>query len=199
MEENRPNQLPQVITGRCLQLNIRDLLNGVDLEGSRQARSKLDRRSDALRLFYSYSHKDETLRDELETHLKLLQRQGLIQPWHDRRIIPGDDWEDDIDDNLDRADIILLLISADFIASDYCYEKEMQRAMARHNSREAVVMPIILRPTDWQKTPFSKLQFLPKDGEPVTQWRDRDAAWLNVETGIKRVVEASKGKQQLWH
>jgi internalin A len=190
MEQNRLTKFPQVIDGQVVQLNIRDLLNGVDLEGSRQAKSKLDRHSDALRLFYSYSHKDETLRDELETHLKLLQRQGLIQPWHDRRILPGDEWADDIDDNLNRADIILLLISADFIASDYCYEKEMQRAMERHNNSEAVVIPIILRPTDWQKTPFSKLQFLPKDADPVTQWRDRDAAWLNVETGIKQVVES---------
>ena len=110
--------------------------------------------------------------------------------------MPGDEWADEIDDNLDRADIILLLISADFIASDYCYEKEMQRAMARHNNSEAVVIPIILRPTDWQNTPFSKLQFLPKDGEPVTQWRDRDAAWLNVETGIKQVAESRPGTRR---
>ena len=72
----------------------------------------------------------------------------------------------------------------------------MQRSMERHGKGEAVVIPIILRPTDWQNTPFSKLQFLPKDGEPVTQWRDRDAAWLNVEIGIKQVVESRSSSRR---
>ncbi|MEO1069265.1 MAG: TIR domain-containing protein, partial [Cyanobacteria bacterium J06638_6] len=90
---------------------------------------------------------------------------------------------------------ILLLISADFIASDYCYENELRRAMEHHESGEARVIPIILRSVDWQGTLFQKLAWLPTDGEPVTQWGDRDAAWLNVETGIKRVVESLKGKR----
>lgn len=196
-EEHRQTSF-DVFTGEGLiSLNVRDLLNGVDLEGTRQPTTAMERHSQALRLFYSYSHKDETLRDELETHLKLLQRQGLIQPWHDRRILPGNDWANDIDDNLNRADIILLLISADFIASDYCYDLEMTRAMERHAADEAIVIPIILRPTDWKNTPFSKLQFLPKNAEAVTQWGDRDAAWLNVETGIKRVVESLRGNKRL--
>ena len=180
-----------------VQLNIRDLLNGVDLEGTRLPSRNLERHSQALRLFYSYSHKDETLRDELETHLKLLQRQGLIKPWHDRRILPGDDWVSDIDDNLNRADIILLLVSADFIASDYCYDNEMTRAMERHNNGEAQVIPIILRPVDWRDTPFNKLSWLPQNGTPVVQWDNRDAAWLNVETGLKQVVESLKGDRRL--
>jgi internalin A len=195
MEESRLTEFPQVIDGQVVRLNIRDLLNGVDLEGTRPPTTAMERHSQALRLFYSYSHKDETLRDELETHLKLLQRQGLIQPWHDRRILPGDEWAGDIDDNLNRADIILLLISADFIASDYCYDLEMKRAMERHEAGEARVIPIIVRPTDWQNTPFSKLQFLPKNGKAVTQWGDRDAAWLNVETGIKQVLESSRDRR----
>ena len=173
---------------------MRALLNGVDIEGSRRPESKLERQSDALRLFYSYSHKDDLLREQLETHLKLLQRQGLIQPWHDRRILPGDEWVKEIDDNLNRADIILLLVSADFIASDYCYEIEVKRAMERHETGEARVIPIILRPVDWRGTPFNKLSWLPQNGEPVTQWRDRDAAWLNVETGIKDAITAMKAR-----
>lgn len=191
-EEHRQTSF-DVFTGEGLiSLNVRDLLNGVDLEGSRPPTIAMDRHSQALRLFYSYSHKDETLRDELETHLKLLQRQGLIQPWHDRRILPGDEWAGDIDDNLNRADIILLLISADFIASDYCYDLEMKRAMERHQAGEARVIPIIVRPTDWKDTPFSKLQCLPKDGKAVTQWVNRDGAWLNVEQGIKQVAESRR-------
>ncbi|MEL6763156.1 MAG: COR domain-containing protein [Cyanobacteria bacterium J06607_6] len=192
MEESGLQEMPQVINGKVEKLNVRDLLNGVDIEGSRKRESRIERQSDALRLFYSYSHKDDLLREQLETHLKLLQRQGLIQPWHDRRILPGDDWEDAIDDNLNRADIILFLVSPDFLNSDYCYEIEMPQAMERHEKGEATVIPIIVRPVDWRGTPFNKLSWLPQNGEPVTQWRDRDAAWLNVETGIKDAIAAMK-------
>ncbi|MBE9160543.1 leucine-rich repeat domain-containing protein [Nodosilinea sp. LEGE 06152] len=194
MEESRLTEFPQVIDGQVVRLNIRDLLNGVDLEGTRQPTTAMDRHSQALRLFFSYSHKDDLLREQLETHLKLLQRQGLIQPWHDRRILPGDDWAGDIDDNLNRADVILLLVSADFIASDYCYDIEMKRAMERHESGEARVIPIILRPVDWRDTPFNKLSWLPQNGTPVVQWENRDAAWLDVETGIKRVIQSKLGR-----
>ena len=196
-EEHRQTSF-DVFTGEGLiTLNVRDLLNGVDLEGTRRPAAAMERHSQALRLFFSYSHKDDLLREQLETHLKLLQRQGLIQPWHDRRILSGNDWGNDIDDNLNRADIILLLVSADFIASDYCYDIEMTRAMERYESGEARVIPIILRPVDWRDTPFNKLSWLPQNGEPVVQWENRDAAWLNVETGLKRVVESIKGDKQL--
>ncbi|PSN10307.1 serine/threonine protein kinase [filamentous cyanobacterium CCT1] len=194
IEESRLTEFPQVIDGQVVRLNIRDLLNGVDLEGTRQPTTAMERHSQALRLFFSYSHKDDLLREQLETHLKLLQRQGLIQPWHDRRILPGDEWAGEIDDNLNRADIILLLVSADFIASDYCYDIEMKRAMERHESGEARVIPIILRPVDWRGTPFNKLSWLPQNGEPVVQWENRDAAWLNVEMGIKRVIQSKLGR-----
>ena len=99
----------------------------------------------ALEVFYSYSHKDEALRDELEKHLALLKRQGLITNWHDRRIGAGDEWRDQIDAHARSAQIILLLISADFLASDYCYDVEMKLALERHAAHEAVVIPIILR------------------------------------------------------
>ncbi len=124
----------------------------------------MDESRQAVRLFYSYSHKDETLRNELETHLKLLQRQGLIETWHDRQIEAGDEWKQKIDENLERADIILLLISSDFIASDYCYDKEMGRAMERHSQKEARVIPVIVRDVNWRIAPFAELQALPKDG-----------------------------------
>ncbi|MEM9117049.1 MAG: COR domain-containing protein [Cyanobacteria bacterium P01_F01_bin.56] len=192
MEQSGLQELPQVINGQIVKLNVRDLLNGVDLEGSRRADPDR-RRIDTLHLFISYSHKDNALREELETHLKILNRQGLIQTWSDRCIIPGDEWETDIDANLNRADIILFLISADFIASKYCYEIEMPQAMARHENGEAVVIPVLLRPCDWRNTPFNKLGWLPKNGEPVMTWSDRDAAWLNVEQGIKAVIQQKKG------
>ncbi len=118
-----------------------------------------------LTFFYSYAHEDEELRDELEKHLSLLQRQGLITTWHDRCIAPGTDWVHEIDAHLEAASIILLLIIPDFLASDYCYDVEVQRALERHTCGEARVIPIIVRPVDWHSAPFGHLQCLPRDGK----------------------------------
>ncbi len=141
-------------------------------------------------LFYVYAHPDEKLRRKLEKHLSILSRQGLINTWYDRRIMPGADWQQVIDDHLNTASIILLLISPDFIASDYCYGIEMQRALARHEEGSACVIPIILRPVDWREAPFSSLQALPHDGKPVTTWRPQDAAFVDVTENIRRTLEA---------
>jgi len=146
-----------------------------------------------VEVFFSYAHEDEGLRDELAKHLKLLQREGAISMWHDRRIVAGDEWKGAIDARLESAGIILLLISPDFIASDYCWDVEVKRAMARHAAGEARVIPIILRPCDWQSAPFGKLQGLPKDAKPVTSWEDRDKALLDVVLGIRRVAEEPAG------
>jgi hypothetical protein len=139
-------------------------------------------------LFYSYSHKDEALRDELATHLSLLRRQGVISGWHDRRIAAGTEWAGQIDQHLEAADVILLLVSADFLASDYCYDKEMKRALERHGAGTARVIPVILRPCDWQSAPFWKLQALPKDGKPVTTWGNRDEAFTDIARCIRNAV-----------
>ncbi|MGB8699999.1 MAG: TIR domain-containing protein [Thermosynechococcaceae cyanobacterium] len=147
-----------------------------------------------IEVFISYSHKDETLLEELVTHLANLRRQGKIMAWHDRAIEAGEEWAAQIKGNLESAQIILLLISPPFIASDYCYDIEMQRAIARHKEGTARVIPIIIRPSDWQDSPFSKLQVLPKDALPVTQWSDRDAAFLDVVQGIRRAVESLSQK-----
>src|SRR5713226_3133531 len=120
-----------------------------------------------VRMFFSYSHKDEGSKEQLEIHLAILQRKGLINTWSDRKILAGQNWESIIETQLDHADIVLFLISADFVASDYCYGKEMLRALERHERNEAKVIPIILRPVDWSDAPFSRLQALPKDGKPV--------------------------------
>lgn len=140
------------------------------------------------RVFYSYSHRDEALRDTLETHLSLLRRQGLVAVWHDRRISAGAEWESQIDRNLELADIILLLVSADFLASDYCYDVEMARALQRHEAGSAHVIPIVLRPCDWSDAPFSRLQALPRDARPVPLWDNIDAAWTDVARGIRNVI-----------
>ncbi len=142
-----------------------------------------------IRLFYSYSHKDDALRDKLEEALTMLKRQGLIAGWHDRRISAGEEWKGAIDKNLDEAQVILLLISASFLASDYCYDVEMKRALDRHERREARVIPIILRPVDWRGALFGSLQALPKDGKPIVKWRPPDDGFKNVAEGIRRVIE----------
>jgi len=146
-----------------------------------------------IEVFYSYSHKDEGLRDELDSHLSILRRQGVITGWYDRRIGAGREWEGEIDTHLNTADIILLLISADFLASDYCYDVEIKRAMERHDAGEAHVIPVILRPVFWKGSPFGKLQALPKDARPVTTWANRDKAFLNVAQGIRAAVEELVG------
>jgi TIR domain len=149
--------------------------------------------SGPVALFYSYAHKDEELRDQLDKHLHLLERQGLITSWHDREIRAGDNWANEIDTHLESAQIILLLISADFLASDYCYGVEMRRALERHFAGEARVIPIILRPVDWKLDPIlSSLQSLPTDGKPVTTWSPSppyDAAFEDIAQGIHRVLE----------
>jgi DNA-binding NarL/FixJ family response regulator len=143
----------------------------------------------SLEVFFSYAHKDEALRDKLVTHLSTLKRQGAITDWHDRLISPGAEWVGQIDNHLNAAGIILLLISPDFIASDYCYGVELVRAMERHQAGQARVIPIILRPVDWTGTPFSKLQALPKDGKPITIWANEDEAFLDVAKGLRRITE----------
>lgn len=147
-----------------------------------------------IRRFYSYSHKDEALRDELEEHLSLLKRQGYIVGWHDRRIGAGKEWKDQLDKNLEEAQIILLLISPSFLASDYCYEIETKRALERHDKGEATVIPVLLRPVDvdWEGAPFARLQGLPIDLRPATIWTNKDEAFKNIAQDIRRAIEGMR-------
>lgn len=142
-----------------------------------------------IEVFFSYSHRDEALRDEVAKHLSILQRQGVISAWYDRDIEAGSEWAADIDEHLNLAQVILLLISPDFLASDYCFDLEMKRAMERHEAREAYVIPVIVRPVDWSGAPFSKLQALPKNAKAVTRWSNRDEAFEDVAKGIRKLVE----------
>lgn len=141
-------------------------------------------------LFFSYLHKDEALRDQLEVHLSALKREGAISTWHDRRITAGDELGQRIDEQLECADIILLLVSPDFLASDYCHNVEMERALARHAEGSARVIPVILRPCDWQHSPFASLLAAPTDGRPITRWPDQDEAFLDVVSQIRAALPA---------
>jgi TIR domain len=145
--------------------------------------------SQPLSVFYCYAREDRALRDELDKHLADLRRSGLIKAWYDGEILPGASWEKEIETHLKTAHVILLLVSADFIHSDYCYSKEMVQAIKRHDANEARVVPVLLRSTDCSNAPFNRLQRLPSDDVSVTSWEKRDEALTNVAQGIRRVVD----------
>lgn len=138
-----------------------------------------------LKVFVSYSHADEKLKDAVLRHLKPLERMGLISEWHDRKLLAGDRWAEEISRGIEDADIVLLLISIDFINSKYCYDVELDRALERHAEGSCRVIPIILRGCLWQHTPFAKLQALPRDGKPAVSWPDLDEALASVADGLR--------------
>lgn len=150
-----------------------------------------------LSVFISYSHRDEDYKDDLVIHLANLQRQGKIRACQDRDIEAGAEWDAEIKQQLESAEIILLLITPQFIASDYCYDLEMQWAVQRHEEGTARVIPIIVKPCDWEGTPFSKLQFVPKNAKPITKWDDQDDAFLNVVQSIRKAVESLQAKKSI--
>lgn len=145
-------------------------------------------------LFYSYAHEDESLRDELAGHLKIMERRGVIRAWHDRCLTPGKTWGNAIDSQLEKADLVLLLVSADFIKSDYIWSHELDVAMKRHERGDASVIPVMLRAVDITDAPFAALQGLPTDLKPVTSWPNRDEAWTDVAKGIRCMVEQIRTK-----
>lgn len=149
----------------------------------------------ALRLFVSYCHADERVKAELLKHLEPLRAMQLIEAWHDRKLKAGEEWDGKISAELKKADIILLLISVDFINSKYCFEQEMDIAMTRHEAKEARVIPVIVRNCLWHSAPFSKLQALPKDAKPIGSWENEDDAFVDVATGIMSVArEIQEGR-----
>ena len=140
------------------------------------------------KLVFSYSHVDETLRNELEKHLSPLKRQGLIEVWHDRRIVAGQEFDKEIGRHFEEAELVLLLVSPDFINSDYCYDVEMTRAVERHNLGQAIVIPVILRLCHWHDLPFGKLLAATPDGKAVTQYPSLDEGFFHVLSAIKRAL-----------
>jgi formylglycine-generating enzyme required for sulfatase activity len=145
-----------------------------------------------IKVFLSYSHQDDELRQELSSHLSSLAHQKLIEPWHDRNIDAGSEWASEIDQNLAMAEIILLLVSSDFINSRYCYSIEMKEALARHEAKSVQVIPVIIRDCDWTRSPLGQLQAIPRDNQAVASNRDkyaRDKPWLQVVKEIAKVAQ----------
>jgi tetratricopeptide (TPR) repeat protein len=167
----------------------KDSLNETPAKVILEAPLKRESSSTLDTVFFSYSHKDEKLAYELVNHLSNLKRQGVIRSWHDRVVSPDGDWSGKIDEHLNSAKLILLLVSPDFVASDYCYDIEVQRALELNETGESRVIPVILRPVHWEATPFGKLPALPTDARPVTTWENFDEAFLDVAKGIRRAVD----------
>jgi hypothetical protein len=149
---------------------------------------------EVVKIFYSYSREDLAMRNTLDDHLSALKNAKKIQTWHDLQLEAGTEWERDIQNQLNTADIILLLVSRSFMASKYCYSKELQVAIDRHNAGAARVIPVILRPCDWNHddVPFSKLNVLPTHAQPITSWSDREEAYAIVARKIRETVEQIK-------
>lgn len=141
-----------------------------------------------IKIFYCYARKDKRFRDMLEKYLSTMKRSNWVSSWHDGMIEAGEDWERKIDEQIKAANVIFLLISPDFMASDYCYGVEMKCALERHKAKKACVIPIILRPTDWEDAPFARLQVLPTNAKPLARWQDRDEAFLDIARGIRKAV-----------
>ena len=141
-----------------------------------------------IEILFSYAREDEKLRDELEKYLSPLKNHGRITCWYDRCIGAGKNWSQEISSHLNTADIILLLVSADFLASNYCNTVEVKRALERHEKGQSRVIPVILRPVDWTGEIFAQLQALPCDATPVVEWENLDAAFDNIVKGIKEVI-----------
>lgn len=166
------------------------LLTPVTIASSGQAvAATSDDTSPSLIVVFSYSHKDEPLRDELDAHLAILRRLAIVKTWHDRKLVPGRKWDSQIKEMIYSADIILLLLSADFFNSDYCYDEELSIALDRHERGDAIVVPILARPCQWKDTEIAAIHGLPKDMRAVSLWQDRDLAWNHVADGITKIAK----------
>lgn len=143
----------------------------------------------AITVLLCYAQEDERMKRKLKDHLSLLERKELIKVWDYGNVNPGTEWEREINEHLDKAQIILLLISASFLASNYCYTEQMQQAIKRHEREDARVIPVILRPVYWEEPPLDKLRALPDDNKPIPQWKPQDEGYKNVAVGIKKLIE----------
>lgn len=138
-----------------------------------------------VKVFISYSHKDESHKEDLDEHLSMLKRTKLIDAWHDRKIVAGQDWSKEISKHLESSELILFLISPSFLSSEYCFNLEMNRAIEMHRLGNAMLIPIVVRPCDWTNCELASFQAVPKDAKPITSWGNPDEAWLNAINGIK--------------
>jgi TIR domain len=138
--------------------------------------------------FISYSHRDEVALQSLITHLAMLRREGSIAEWFDQKILAGGEIDQEVSRQLDKCDLFLPLLTPDFLASNYCYETEMQRAIERHESGEMHIVPLVIEPCDWKASPLKRFKALPRDGKPVAEWTNKNNAYLDIVTELRRLI-----------
>ena len=144
----------------------------------------------ALTAFISYSHADEKYLERLHKHMALLQRERAIETWTDHQIVPGGKLDGEVAKALERSDVFIALVSPDYLASNYCYDKEFEVALRMAESGQLNILPVIVEPCDWLSSPFSQFLALPKDGKPISEWTNSNVAYLDVVSGIRRVVSS---------
>jgi len=149
---------------------------------------------DPVKLFISYAHEDEVHKNNLVTHLSALQRLGVLEAWDDREIMAGQNWDTAIKTSLEQADIVIFLISADFIASEYIHDVEIENALKRYKAGQQIIIPVLVRACDFSSLHLSRFQALPTGAKPITSWDNLDEAWLNVTEGIKKVSTEMRGE-----
>ncbi len=186
-ENEGRDSFPEYYNGTFHNIDVRQYLTGVDLAIEPEP-FFIGRPPKPARLFVSYSHKDERYRDAFDSHLKVFSSARLIEVWHDRRIGPGDAWKGEIDRALDDADIVVFLVSASFLASSYCNDVEMSRALERYAAGKCRIVPVIVRDACWQLSKLAGFQALPKGGKPITTWSNQDRAWRNVADGLEHII-----------
>ena len=141
-----------------------------------------------VKVFLSYAHEDEAYKTELDKHLAVQKRGEKIQVWNDRELKAGKFIHDEIDEHLTESDLIILLLSADFFDSEYCYCVEMQKAIQLNEKGENIIIPVIVRPCDWLDSPLKQIVALPQDGKPINMWENQDEAYMNIVQGIKEAI-----------
>ena len=149
-----------------------------------------------MKAFISYSHRDSSSLDRLHIHLAMLRRDGAITEWYDREILGGDPVDSEVSANLESSDIFLALVSPDFLHSNYCYEKEMERAIEKHDSGQMRVIPIIVEPCDWKASPLVRFKALPRDGEPISHWTNENTAYLDIVNELRRIARNESTTQR---
>lgn len=150
----------------------------------------------SLQAFVSYSHVDERFLDRLNKHLAVLRREGVLGQWFDQKILAGGKIDAEISRELENSNLFLALVSADFLASNYCYEREFSRAIELEEAGKLRIIPIVVEPCEWQRTPLQRYKALPKDGKAVSEWTSQDNAWLNVVSEIRKVIEQGDWRER---
>ena len=190
LERRKKKEFEEVYGDDVVSLDVSKLLDGIDLDGA-IARSRHAEELPLAEAFISYSHKDDGVRAALENQLKILQYVGVLGAWSDQRIVPGSNWQDQIDSAVDRADIIILLVSADFLASTFCRDIEMNRAIKRASEGSALVVPVIIRDCLWRESPLARFQVLPRSGVPIGSLAPeaQDSAWAHVAQSLSSLAK----------